>query len=75
MPESPRWKTPREAADYLTCSVRQLQILEAEGKLIPSRVLGPRSPRYDVHQLDAFMAGEKPQETPAENSGVRLAAM
>jgi hypothetical protein len=75
MPSSPQWKTPQKAADYLTCSVRQLQLLEAEGKLIPSRALGPRCPRYSVQQLDEFMTGEKTQDIPAGDSGVRLAAM
>jgi excisionase family DNA binding protein len=71
MPETlaPRWLKRDEAAAYLGCSVRLLDSLEAAGKLIPSRVLGPKSPRFDKNALDRWMASGPQTETPRLAAG------
>jgi excisionase family DNA binding protein len=66
-----RWLTPQQAADYVGCSVRQIQIVTREGKLQASYALGERSPRYDRSSIDAWMAGESTEstETPRLTAG------
>ena len=46
-----RWLTPDEAAAYLGISTTTLRDLDFQ----PSKMLGPRTPRYDREQLDEVM--------------------
>jgi hypothetical protein len=64
----PRWMSPSQLANYLGVSLRQVGILEKEGRIKPSRHLGPRLPRFDRLQIDRILAGE--QQPP---EAVRLA--
>jgi len=50
-----RWLTPDEAAAYLGISRGHLDGIVREGRIVPSRTLGKRVPRYDVVGLE----GEK----------------
>jgi hypothetical protein len=70
----PRWLTQETAAQYLSISVRQLQVLQKAGRIQASYFLGPRSPRYDRFALDGILSNGKQTETPTEGSSVRLAA-
>jgi hypothetical protein len=72
---SVRWFTRQQTADYLGCSVRQIQLLTKQGRLPVSYALGERSPRYDRLAIDDRMAAQQPQQkSPAVNSSVRLVA-
>lgn len=67
MPETPaisRWLTQQSLADYLGCSIRQIQIITKEGSLPVSYRLGPRLPRYNAADVDAAMReqGEQNQQ-------------
>lgn len=46
-----RWLAPDEAAAYLGVSTPTLRDLGVQ----PSKMLGPRTPRYDREQLDEVM--------------------
>ncbi len=50
-----RWLLQQGVADYLGVSIRQVQVLTRQGRLPVSYALGPRSPRYDRHAIDAAM--------------------
>lgn len=54
----PRYLNQREAAAYIGVSERHLRKLEADGEGPPSAKIG-RSKRYDVADLDAWMAARK----------------
>ena len=51
-----RWLTQQGVAEYLGCSVRQVQILTSQNRLPVSKTLGPRSPRYGRLAIDSWMA-------------------
>ena len=54
-----RWLSQQETADYLGCSVRQVQLITRTGRLPVSYSLGPRSPRYDRDAVDQFMSSQE----------------
>jgi hypothetical protein len=57
--------SPQQCADYLSVSLRQVGILEKQGRIQASRHLGPRLPRYDRLAIDQLLAREQqPTETP-----------
>lgn len=58
MPEPARWLDRDQTAHYLSVRVDELPRLLRRGKLpSPSLHLGPRTPRWDRHALDAMFAG------------------
>jgi hypothetical protein len=58
-----RWYRPKAACEYMGgISRRQLDVLRASGKLRPSYLCGPRSPRYDRLELDAAMLAARSSE-------------
>lgn len=57
----PKYLNQREAAAYIGLSERHLRHLEACGEGPPSARFG-RSKRYDVTDLDAWMAARKGQD-------------
>ena len=50
--------TQEAVAEYVGASVRQIQILTRQDRLPVSYALGPRSPRYDRHLIDAAMSAQ-----------------
>jgi excisionase family DNA binding protein len=54
----PRLVSTRDAANYLAISAWQLRQLVHSGKL-PYIEDGARSWRFDVHDLDCFIEGQK----------------
>jgi hypothetical protein len=73
MPDTSPWMDQQGTADYLSCSVRQVQLLQRAGKLPCSYHLGPRSPRYHRDDVDRAM-GREPQEKQTTETGLRVAA-
>lgn len=57
-PAPPRWLDRDAAAHYLSLRVDELPRLVRRGLIpAPSLHLGPKSPRWDRHALDACFAG------------------
>jgi hypothetical protein len=50
-----RYITKKQLAEYLSCSVRQIEKLAAR-KLIPQRTIGRRMVRYDLARVEAALA-------------------
>jgi hypothetical protein len=74
-PSTPRWLNKEQTCAYLGgFSMKQLERLMQKSTLRASYTLGPKSPRFDVRELDRWMSEGQQQETPAEKPGMRLAA-
>ena len=49
------WLTAQQAASFLSVSLRTFRDLAKEPDFPPAKVLGPRSSRWDLAQLQAWM--------------------
>jgi len=54
-----RLLTPREAANYIGISVRQLEYLTADGEIKQTRLPNTRKRLYDIVDLDEFIEHSK----------------
>jgi len=54
-----RLVTPKEAAQYLSISERQLEYLKAEGEIRQTRLCNTRKRLYDILDLDDFIERSK----------------
>jgi hypothetical protein len=63
----PRWLDRDRAAEYISVDPHEMRSLERRGKLPPASYhLGPRSPRWDRHLLDAAFEGGMASTNPRQ---------
>lgn len=61
--EVARYLTPKQAAHYLGTTPQALAILRVRGGSPPFTRLGARSIRYDIRDLEAYMAARRKTST------------